>query len=568
MRGGHISGPSIGAYQLSRFRKADDLKLFTKADFIQQQRQSNNANTSGSSSNSSTNSAVTNGPPTEEELSALSRDYDAYIQDCRDRFFASHKKDGWLLDLYDPTTLAELWEHRATVARERAAALHEAHASGALDGLTLNASEFVLTTTEKGTGEGAEWCCLKGVTPEAPHKVRPPCPQYTVIIGSVPSTWTRKELVGALKKLPGCAELGLSQPNRVNYSRSCRVTFNSEENAVSAHRAIVEMELCGASPQRGDVMDPMCDSEYPQGVRTAHPAFSTEKVMARDLENLLRMCEFFDSEMGIPKNTAVETFSAEAEGKSWDDLTLQQKVDRLVIYLRLTHNVCYYCAREFFDEDEMNMICGRIHLRAGSGNADGENGGSLKGDDVAQSPQARVMMNEIDKFIRARKEVNIPEVTGKHIRDEKIPKFCEENSKVIGKNIVSCLLCSKKFRGKEYINNHIVGKHQDHVALAIKQEMEELLKKNYMCDPHRIAPEPDSSAAPVPLRPYKDLDSIDDTEAVNIYKSMFAEEEEEDDGDEGRNENEVDMADGKKAVDDDDDEMNGGGNNNDDEEMK
>ena len=583
MRGGHISGSPFGGYRFPHFRKADDLKLLTKADFILRQRHSSTTNPStlnsaailttntNNTTNNNISSTSTSGPATEEELSALTRDYDAYIQDCRDKFFTTHKKDGWLLDLYDPTTLGELWERRAALARARAASLHEAHAAGALDALTLDASEFVPTTTEDGTHEGAVWCCLEGVAPDAPHKVRPPCPPYTVIIGAVPPSWTRKEIVETLKKLPGCAELALSQPSRANYGRDCRATFNTKEDAVSARAIIADMKICDTHLQPGDVMKPMQNSEYPQPVKMAHPAFSDERVMARDLEKLLKMCEFFDSEMGIPKNTAVETFSAEAEGgKSWDSLTLQQKVDRLVIYLRLTHNVCYYCAREFFDEDEMHMICGRIHLRSNDTSAvvpGGDNGGEgVKKDDVILMPQARAMMNEIDKFIRARKEVNIPEVTGKHIREEKIAKFCEENSKVINGGIVSCLLCSKKFKGREFVNNHIVAKHQDHVALAIKKEMEDLLKKNYMCDPHRIAPEADSSAAPVPLRPYKDLDSIDDTEAVNIYKSMFAEEEEEEEEEEGRNENEVDMDDRKKPA--EDDEMNGGGNDDNDDEMK
>lgn len=554
MRGNHrFFGNSFGGYGYIHFHKVEDLKLLTKEDFIQR----NSKNLSGSS-----NSAAS-----EQEINALSRDYDAYLQDCRDKFFITHARDGWLLDLYDPIILADLWDRRASIAKERSNALHDAHISGALDELTLNASEYEKNTVELNDENGVnEWCCLKGVTPSVPHKVQPPCPPYNIFISVVPPSWTRKEIVEKLKSLPGCEEIALSQPNRANYVRECRLTFRTKDDATNAHAALMKIEICGASLPAGAVAVLPPEPMYPPPVRVAPAAFSNERVMSQDVENLLKLCAFFDSEMSIPEDNARNTFSSTDSGKEWDSLTLEQKVDRLVIYLRLTHNVCYYCAREFFDEDEMHMMCGRIHLRGSipnnnenNENNNNENSNINLNEDVTQSPEARMLMNEIEKFVKPRKKVDIPEVIGKHIKDEAINKFCDENTRTVKDTVVACLLCSKKFKGKEYINNHIISKHATELDGVVRKALEGLLKKNYMCDPHRIAPEADSSAVPVPLRPYKDLDSIDDTEAVNIYKSMFVEEEEEEE--EVKNEKEVDMG-GEKEENNANDENKEGGNNN------
>lgn len=548
MRGGRRAfGAPFRGYGFPHLRKADDIKLQTKDDFIQRHLQSVGSDAS------------------EQDISTFSREYEAYVQDCRDKFFETHMRDGWLLDLYDPATLADLWERRAATARERAAALHAAHVSGALDGLTLDASEFEPVTSEDATaGDGAGWCCLSGVSPAVPHKVCPPCPPYSVIINAVPYSWTRRKMVEELKQLPGCAEMAISQPNRANYGRECVLTFNTKEGASNARMEIARMTICKKSVPAGVVREMVPDTNYPPPVMTAPAGFSDEEVMERDVEKLLRMCEFFDAEMEIPPNTAKETFStadAESGGRTWDSLTVAQKVDRLVVYLRLTHNVCYYCAREFFDESEMHMMCGHIHLRAPSGTA-----GSDAKVAATQAGNAREIMEEIDKFIQARKKVDIPKVTGRLIRKEKSEKFCEENTKPVDDSVVSCLLCSKKFRGRNYVNNHIMLKHTDKLEKALEKDMNELLKNNYISDLHRIMPEADSSAAPVPLRPYKDLDSVDDTEAVNIYKSMFVDEEEEEEAmvTEGK---ETDMNDGNKEMNNEKGNNNNNGDDN-DEDMK
>ena len=232
--------------------------------------------------------------------------------------------------------------------------------------------------------------------------------------------------------------------------------------------------------------------------------------------------------MGIESGTAQATFSAPPE-RPWDALPLEKRVDYLALYLRVAHNVCYYCAREFFDEDEMHMVCGRIHLRA-TEQAEYHTAAAAAAGTVAGSastaPEFRALAKETDEFAEPRKMVDIPAVTGKSLRNAATTAFCLNNSQnVPGATVIACKLCSKKFMNQEYTNNHIIGKHSEELAKALAKDTEGLLKKNYMSDPHRIAPEADSSAVPVPLRPYKDLDSMDDTEAVNVYKSMFTKDE-------------------------------------------
>ena len=150
--------------------------------------------------------------------------------------------------------------------------------------------------------------------------------------------------------------MALSQPSRINYGRECCLRFDTADNAAAARTKVVSAEIRGASaPADTVVVFPPEQGAYPPPVRVAPAGFSEQWRLGRDADNLTRLCNFFDTEMGIESGTAQATFSAPPE-RPWDALPLEKRVDYLALYLRVAHNVCYYCAREFFDEDEMQFV--------------------------------------------------------------------------------------------------------------------------------------------------------------------------------------------------------------------
>ena len=59
-------------------------------------------------------------------------------------------------------------------------------------------------------------------------------------------------------------------------------------------------------------------------------------------------------------------------------------------------------------------------------------------------------------------------------------------------NKYKCKLCDKMFKGPEFVHKHIFNKHEDALNEKFnKVRFDELMKENYLSDPHKIINQPE-----------------------------------------------------------------------------
>lgn len=159
-------------------------------------------------------------------------------------------------------------------------------------------------------------------------------------------------------------------------------------------------------------------------------------------------------------------------------------LDLQILYLRRVHGFCYYCLKEYEDERNLATKCDNIHLR------NYKRIGSRKGDKAMEYPDEI----EFDRFF----SMKINELFSKGVI-AKEPKhligevsdelnqlrtaYCKNATIQLSTEEYRCSICEKKFRGANFVHNHIFNKHMDLVRDTVDRKFIDRIKsENYFND--------------------------------------------------------------------------------------
>lgn len=76
--------------------------------------------------------------------------------------------------------------------------------------------------------------------------------------------------------------------------------------------------------------------------------------MQVDLEHAKQLCSRFDKEKEITHPFSNSTF---------ENLPLEEQLDKMIMYLRRVHIFCFYCAEDYDTEYDMHRKCAFRHVR-------------------------------------------------------------------------------------------------------------------------------------------------------------------------------------------------------------
>lgn len=219
---------------------------------------------------------------------------------------------------------------------------------------------------------------------------------------------------------------------------------------------------------------------------------------------------------------------------SKEKLSLQLKLDILLLYLRRVHSYCFYCGEEYEDERMLSTRCGPQHIRHHQVITEEEFDEILKsqeelkedGEEAVEGTEAS-LVEKIAKltqkssskwggsitFLQKYVSTALNRIKGgpQDIVDpeqEYISKDIEDFLRYKCKEVIpgvhySCDICEKKFTGQEYVIKHINNKHQDIVDETyerestkdwlqrnIQQKLKKDMKQNYFKDENKLMNQP------------------------------------------------------------------------------
>ncbi|GJJ69783.1 hypothetical protein EMPS_02131 [Entomortierella parvispora] len=163
---------------------------------------------------------------------------------------------------------------------------------------------------------------------------------------------------------------------------------------------------------------------------------------------------------------------------------VRQSLDLYIEYLRQVHLFCYYCGGDSDNVEEFHRKCSK-HYRNPEPKAPVN---STKGPVWVKN-----LENKINLRLKAPTDDEIVKLGGKSI-ERNVLKFLQGKTQQDDTTKWRCKICTKPFRGEEFVHKHIRTKHPDEV-----KEVENKLHlfNNYILDPNHINPAAQQQPPPI-----------------------------------------------------------------------
>lgn len=201
--------------------------------------------------------------------------------------------------------------------------------------------------------------------------------------------------------------------------------------------------------------------------RTAMAAFSAPQRMKMDLHRAMQLISLFSQfyELELPHFYEEDpTFSEEL-------------LDMAILYLRSIFCFCYYCSTEYENIFEMKKECGVLHLRKANIQLEGD--ASLN---VLEEFDERVefLMRTRSRLFKSHetaREAGVDsELDASLSRSYVVPQETGDSSEMVKSR---CGLCTKLFKGPEFVLKHVKLKHPEDVSiLAQNLQMRRIFDEN------------------------------------------------------------------------------------------
>jgi len=444
----------------------------------------------------------------DEALEKFSEYKKEFNRQQMNEFFVAHKDEEWMMERYYPDRVNARTNENKEVIQNRLKVFMEMHNEGLMDDLQLvkrdsNKLELLLDTFVARL-EGAN---IEGLLdPDSPE--REILSRTTSIhLRSLLATISKEDLLAVLMKYPGFRRLCLSDPSaETKWRRKGWATFDRNAKIKEFCLSLSNVRV------KDSDLTPVLNRDLSQRIRGVEAEYNDKTMLRYCLHQANQLIRKLDAkwqlwnvvqseglgeENGNPllENIAeylVEEMSAEEEeflgssvqakgGQSIEyDTELAAVLDKLILYLRLVHSIDMYNTSHYATEHQMPNRCGIFHVR------DNLPTNQRSIDDDHLSKLKENFNNNIKTMKAVCNFLNDEQIKelGPKSEEEATDIFVQSNTEELGNNKFLCTLCTKKFKGEEFLKKHIFNKHTEKID-DVKKEVE--FYNNYIRDPRRPA---------------------------------------------------------------------------------
>ena len=327
--------------------------------------------------------------------------------------------------------------------------------------------------------------------PSAPASA-PAIVDNTLVIPPFPHRVNRSALLGLVSSLPGFRLLSVASSTAKNHGSRIAFLVLSSHAACSA-----AIEQCKG--QRVDGWEVRVRGSVREVARRDVPALVREERTVREhVRRAQALIDRLDEECGLPPFQAAQLHAEGADGD-------MRRLNLCLSYMRWVHAYCFYCACEYRDVEALVNACGMTHRRRA---ADSGGGASDLDRDAVERIERRVEE-------RARGEGGWAEEDRRkleRVREALLRRHVEQKAE--GK--WRCTLCTKLFKGEEFVLKHLVNKHEAETQQVEARLGEEYMWREYATDAQAVVEDKadkqsttgGSSGMPLLFRPGSQLNAI------------------------------------------------------------
>jgi hypothetical protein len=369
--------------------------------------------------------------------------YEAYLENHRrtalERFFLGHKDETWFLERYQN---GEEFEAESGRIRGKYAAFMSTMAEGGYDSIQLEDGEDLNISGEQ---EGATSASEK--FKNIPLSIKLPARltnstierfEDVLALSNIPPSVKKASIESLLRD--SCEQFEavyLSEPvYEKSLYRSGFAVFREGADLTSLALKIENILI------EGNKIYYSVQKSFTRQIKILPPEFSASGRIAKDLglsSRLLEaLCHRYDLE--VPNWTADESRSE------------TQRLDLNLSALRKSFNICYYCGQAYSSSLEMFKACGDLHLRPSP----------VENEEPFEWERATEWLDsKIDDLIRLFGAPFSPATEDNIIESKYVIRLDDSRFR--------CSLCSKLFKGPEFVIKHARLKHEEESRLALEQ---------------------------------------------------------------------------------------------------
>jgi len=396
-------------------------------------------------------------------------------------FFDQHKDEDWFREKYDFSRIAE---RKAQIRQYYLKAyqwFQEDTAKGELRYLEMDVksdAEPVLDHTKNEDSddmivEKKEEEIKKLKTEENSDESKPEARfvDNTIRVVSISPQCSRAELEKHFGQVEGFRGIVMAEPDSSqNFCRSGWIFYQSKQLCEEAYTKLNNSKIDNCvlrlRPNRKTIsLKPPAPSGTLELGRIEH-----------DLDRAIQLVKQLD------KDHKIENFLFSDPGLLDSLQPTLKRLNLLLAFLRRVHCYCYYCHTEFPSPDKLFEVCGEAHLRSNV---------------TTKESMTKEFFGALDETV-AQRLLSSPTVT----EDESLRAvnsaqslFITENIKKKGKSRFKCVLCTKLFKGYEFVQKHMALKHAPEVEEGRRKALSQQFLQNYLDDPNAPSDIPSTTHA-------------------------------------------------------------------------
>ncbi|KAF9433422.1 hypothetical protein BGZ76_009480 [Entomortierella beljakovae] len=433
---------------------------------------------------------------TDEELQAR---YGTYKEEFTAKqyaaFFEAHKQEAWFQEKYHPDLSKTRLEEAQTLRKARHAKFIEDLAAGKYDNTTCdpkkaNATAEAKTEKLETEAESAESIDKDGdiaITGEESTD------SWLYLRNVLPNV-SRSSIIERCEKVDGFLMLSLSEPHPLKDLQ--RIGWIKFKPGVDLQEALNTVN----DPATED-FQVVTAAHRPTRARYTHEIANTDARIHADYELSVEIAKTCDGNLtdavdaesesivydGVSllqqrlKDVILETSDAmEEEGEEEDAQTAIKRsneirsLDLFIEYLRQVHLFCYYCGGDSDNAEEFTRKCSK-HYRNPESKVPTNSKGAIWVKNLEQKLNLKLKPPTDEEILKL----------GGRSLEKGIVKFLQSKTQQDEPTKWRCKVCTKPFRGEEFVHKHIRTKHPEEIK-SIENNI--ILFNNYILDPNHINP--------------------------------------------------------------------------------
>ena len=298
------------------------------------------------------------------------------------------------------------------------------------------------------------------------------------------------EIIKVLKEQLGFISISISEPEKINYyKRNFWVTFDNETNMENAMNSLKDYEIDQFMFKL--IKSKTNQTPYNKKIKLTPPLFDNRT--SEDIDFSMKIIKILDNDKGIENNNINNI-----DINNLNDEEQKNLLNYNILYLRKIHGFCYYCLKGYRDERNLIKKCDFLHLRhykklgkreEFTEKDDEEIKNAVEFDKCFTQKLNDILNNEenINNFLLMRPKYLCCDENVKNLIAENKKEFIQNNYKQLEEEKYQCLICEKKFKAFNYIENHMNNKHMEKIDEYIEKNLyEKLMRDNFFNDKEKF----------------------------------------------------------------------------------